>query len=265
VLGGTWTTTGKVSDPGGIATLKAASVDYGDGTPAETITIAADGTFALSHPYTVGGHFIVTVTVSDKFGGSDSDTQSVAVRQPPELVAVGDQHIDEGKTFQVTVSATDPDTKPADLRYSLLQAPPGATIDAIKGVITWTPGAGQLPGDYHFKVQVADDSSPALTDTDVFTVTIINVAPSVTLDPAPVSQIATGGTWTTTGKVSDPGGVGELTAKADYGDGTKPQSITLAADGTFSLSHVYSVHGDFTLTVTVTDLSGASDDDTQSV
>src|SRR5262249_12091164 len=138
-VGGTWTTTGTVSDPGGVGTLTA-SVDFGDGSAAEGVNIAADGTFVLSHTYTAHGTFTATGTVVDPSGAHDDDSSTVIVDAPPVLTDVPDQQIDEGLTFQVTVSASDPDTLPADLRYSFLTAPQGATIDPVRGLVTWTPG-----------------------------------------------------------------------------------------------------------------------------
>ena len=46
------------------------------------------------------------------------------------------------------------------------------------------------------------------------------------------------------------------TATVDYGDGTGPQSLSLNADKSFELSHVYSHSGDYTITVTVDDHDG---------
>src|SRR5204863_7745220 len=47
------------------------------------------------------------------------------------------------------------------------------------GVITWTPSEAQGPGTNTFTVRVVDNGSPALSDTNTFTVTVneVNSAP----------------------------------------------------------------------------------------
>ena len=68
--------------------------------------------------------------------------------------------------------------------------PTGASIDGTTGVFTWTPADDDptaTPSDnYSFKVVVTDNGSPVLTDEETITVTVNNVAPTITgvsLDP----------------------------------------------------------------------------------
>ena len=98
------------------------------------------------------------------------------------------------------------------------------------------------------------------TDTATSTVTVDNVAPTVTLEPIPTIDEL--GTTTISGVVSDPGWEEALTASVDFGDGTgsHPLPGTLEntrpdATLTFSVPRQYGDDGSFTVTVT-----GADDD-----
>jgi hypothetical protein len=56
------------------------------------------------------------------------------------------------------------------LTYSLLTAPPGATIDPQTGAISWTPTAAQAGANYPFTVQVTDAGVPPAATTVAFNV-----------------------------------------------------------------------------------------------
>ncbi|MEM7165061.1 MAG: putative Ig domain-containing protein [Planctomycetota bacterium] len=89
----------------------------------------------------------------------------------------------EAQLYSYDVDATDPE--PGDLlSYALTTAPSGATIDVLTGEITWTPTDAQN-GLNSFTVQVSDDGSPALTDTQSFDVTVagVNQPPVITSTP----------------------------------------------------------------------------------
>ena len=60
---------------------------------------------------------------------------------------------------------------PTVLSYSLINPPPGATIDA-NGIITWTPGAAQAPGSYVLTTVVTDNGLPPLSATNTFGVVV---------------------------------------------------------------------------------------------
>src|SRR5206468_3810165 len=72
---------GSFSDPG--ADTWTATVDYGDGSGAQALTLNADKTFNLRHSYQQPGVFSVTVTVRDKDGGVGTGTLHVTVQNLP--------------------------------------------------------------------------------------------------------------------------------------------------------------------------------------
>ena len=103
------------------------------------------------------------------------------VNRPPVLAALVNQQVFQGHKLAVQAAADDPDEPLNALSYSLEAGSPlGAQIDPATGVISWTPGMTQTPGDYSFAVRVTDSGAPALMSVKSFTVTVgaINHAPS---------------------------------------------------------------------------------------
>ena len=78
--------------------------------------------------------------------------------------------------------------------------------------------------------------------------------PSVTLTPG--AAINEGGTYTASGSFTDTT-AGPWTATVNYGDGSGAQPLTLNADKTFSLSHVYADNGSYSVVVTVSNSSAS--------
>jgi hypothetical protein len=93
-----------------------------------------------------------------------------------------------------------------------------------------------------------------VSDTDTSSVTVNNVAPTVTLDPsAPADENSP---ITVSGVVSDPGWLDVLTATIDWGDGTPVENIAGVLENTrpdatltFSIDHTYGDNGIFTAEV----------------
>ena len=77
--GETFTTWGSFTDPG--ADIWTATVDYGDGTGTNPLTLNSNKTFYLNHLYTTGGTYTVTVTVNDDDSGIGTDTATITVLQ----------------------------------------------------------------------------------------------------------------------------------------------------------------------------------------
>ena len=55
--------------------------------------------------------------------------------------------------------------------------PTGAGIDPTTGLFSWTPVAGQAPGEYTFSVRVTDDGTPPLWDEEEITVRVFEEPP----------------------------------------------------------------------------------------
>jgi hypothetical protein len=250
--GATFTGSGSFSDPG--AETWSATVDYGDGSGPQSLTLNADKTFSLNHRYLDEGSYTVTVHVTDDGSLVGTSQLTVNVNDVPPVVNAGaGATIGEGSTFMGAGSFTDPasDTWTATVDYGDGSGPQSLTLNADK-TFALSHFYGHS-GSFTVTVAVKDDDGPLGTSTAV--VTVNNVAPVVSLSGNPT--INQGQALTATGSFTDPGSE-TWTATVNYGDGSGVQSLTLNADKTFALNHVYNAAGNFTVTVTVTDQDGAS-------
>jgi uncharacterized repeat protein (TIGR01451 family) len=278
-----------------------ATIDWGDGTPADAgvvvesptgppgSTTPASGTVSGSHVYADDGVYTVTVTVTDDDGAVVADTLTVTVGNvAPSVDAGSDEVVTEGVTVSLD-PATFADAGTLDTHTATIDWGDGTAADA--GVVvespsgppgSTTPASGTVSGShvyaddgvYTVTVTVSDDDGAVVADT--LTVTVVNAAPvvdagtdqsvdegvTVSLDPATFTDAGTRDTHTAT---------------IDWGDGTPadagvvvespsgPPGSTTPAAGTVAGSHVYADDGVYTVTVTVTDDDGAVVADTLTV
>lgn len=164
-------------------------------------SISAAGSFSWTPTEAQGpGVYKFKVRVTDDGTPSESDDQEITVtvkevNKAPVLAGIGNQSVSEGSLLTFTASATDADLPPNTLTYSLAPSglnlvPTGASIDGTTGVFTWTPAdddpTATASDNFTFKVVVTDNGSPVLTHEETITVTVNNVAPTITgvsLDP----------------------------------------------------------------------------------
>jgi uncharacterized protein (DUF1778 family) len=122
---------------------------------------------------------------------SDTQTFTVVVNEvnhAPVLSVPENQSVNELATLNVSASAIDSDLPPNPLTFSLIDPPPGMTIDSGTGAIAWTPTEAQGPSTNVITVRVTDLNEPAineqqLSDTRTFTVIVneVNHAPVLTV------------------------------------------------------------------------------------
>ncbi len=142
---------------------------------------------------TPAGTYPVTVDVQDVPSSyapparSTSITFNIVVQQtldePPQLNPIGDREAQVGDLVTFTATATDPNVSQSDLTYSLDPgAPAGAAIDPTTGQFSWLACCVE-PGSYPVTVRVTDNGSPALSDTQTVTITVIPQAQQRPGDP----------------------------------------------------------------------------------
>ena len=152
----------------------------------QTYTITADADYHVADVLVdgvsvgaVGSYTFTNVTTAHTIAAS-----FLIDNNPPVIGNVpATATIPELSPYTFTATATDVESPPEVLTFSLVGAPAGASIDPSSGVFTWTPGESEGPGVYPFTVRVNDgrwNSDAAIT----ITVTEVNTAPALSNVPA---------------------------------------------------------------------------------
>jgi PKD repeat protein/disulfide oxidoreductase YuzD len=239
--GQTVTFGGTYTDPG-ILDTQTIVWNFGDSS-APTI-----GTLTPTHIYADNGTYTVSLTVTDKDGGSTTDTLVVTVKNVAPTITnlTGPITLNEGQIATYSATATDP-----------------GTSDTL--IYTWNFGSGTVPvtgqsvthtfadnGTYPVVLTVTDKDGSATTQT--LTVQVANVAPTV--DAGLDKTANEGQTVQLNGTYTDPGILDTQTLTWNFGDGSTPTT------GTLTPSHIYKDNGTYTVSLTVTDKDGGSTTDT---
>jgi PKD repeat protein len=199
----------------------------------------------VSHTYSKMAVRTVTLTVTDDDGSYSQDTCLVRIiNHPPEAEAGADQtvQLDQSVTFDGTGS-TDPDGEIVSYDWDFGD---GQSCGYGPGpVYTYS----EL-GTFTVTLTVTDNDGKAATDT--MTVTVYNNPPVAEAGSDVTIYLGTGITFDGTGSYDPDGTVAYY--DWDFGDG---HSYGTGA----SPYYVYTEHGVFTVTLTVTDNNGATAED----
>jgi hypothetical protein len=133
--GSTVPVTATFTDPGTSDTHTCA-VNFGDGTPPVTGTVAG-GTCAASHTFAAVGPHTVTVTVTDDDGGAGTATVRVVIYVPGAAWAISASGV---VTIPRTPNATCPPN--SNLTQAGLNVPAVATVSALNASCTLDPDTG---------------------------------------------------------------------------------------------------------------------------
>ena len=167
---------GSFADPG--TDTWTATVEYGDGSGVQNLTLNEDKSFDLSHTYTNNGPHTVTVTVQDDDTGVGSGSLVVTVNAAPLLDPIGNKSVNEEVELTFTATASDQDFPADTLTFSLDAAAIalGMSIDASTGTFSWTPTEAQGGSSYNVTITVTDGS---LDDSETIFIAVaeVNVAP----------------------------------------------------------------------------------------
>ena len=273
--GGAPSSNGSFADPGNDTFT--ATANYGDGSPVENFS---GESFTLSHAYGHAGDYTVTVTVSDDDSGVGSDTfvAHVANVAPTITSILADPNpVDEGSPTTITALFTDPSwldthTATVDCGTGDLDSGPTLTEENIApdstGDVTLVCTYGHA-GTYTVKVTVTDDEGDF--DTATVDVTVLNVAPAITVisaDPNPVDE---GSPTVITASFTDPSWLDTHTLSVDCDGGDlDAQSLTEEnarpdSTGDVSATCTFGHAGSYDVSLTVTDDVGDSDTETVTI
>jgi len=257
-------------------TFEGATVDWGDGSTADPLTVSVGvegsdgnpttGVFAhAAHHYADNGTYTVTVSFKDDDGVVVDRTFTILVENvAPSLDLTPDVFvINEGETLNLPNLGTF-----SDPGFNNANNPNGASQESFKYTINWGDGTpdevGELPASvtngspgvatigtlanshfyadndvdnkYTITVTLEDDDGGTITKT--IEVTVLNVNP--TLNPIVATDVNTKGVTTLTLQFDDPG-ADEFDIVVDWGDTVETIHVPANSKGQLlTYSHTYS-------------------------
>lgn len=136
---------------------------------------SANSSFSIVSGSQVSGSFDTINIPSEAFQMALSATNGNIVLHVtnvrPVIEAIPEQHVEIGGTLTLDVHASDEDVPKQVLRFSLVNPPMGAVIDASSGRLSWTPSASQL-GLFVISVNVTDNGPQPLSVSTSFRVVV---------------------------------------------------------------------------------------------
>ncbi|MDQ4077947.1 MAG: PKD domain-containing protein, partial [Chloroflexota bacterium] len=153
--GSPFTGSGSFTDSTG--TSWSATVDYGDGSGVQPLSLANDKTFALNHTYGDNADYTVTVCITNNHGDEGCDSLAVKVNNvSPTINSISTSGpVGVGVPVQITVSASDPAGDNDPLSYAFDCDNDGVyehVLDTNTGSCTF-----HSIGSHTVNVKVADD------------------------------------------------------------------------------------------------------------
>jgi hypothetical protein len=126
---------------------------------------------------------------------ADATTQVSLSNIAPVLTAITDQQIPEGETLTLDLTASDPDGPSGSLRFAFAAAvPPGLTINAQTGRISWVTGEADGARNVPVTAKVTDGGVPPLSDSKSFNVTVLEDNKAPVLNGVPPQSVRVGET-----------------------------------------------------------------------
>ncbi|MCA9064391.1 MAG: hypothetical protein KDA96_15075, partial [Planctomycetaceae bacterium] len=219
---------------------------------------APDGPFTKS----------VALQVTDRAGNTTTVvTEIVVTNVAPTANAGNDVHVAEGASVALSgVLSSDPGGDIATYEWDLdgdgIYGETGAA--ALRGdeagvSVVFSAAALDGPSDVTVSLKVTDEQGASNIDTVILS--IDNVAPAFEAGPDASLVPADSGSLTRSLTFTDPALADVHTATISYGDGTTETLTIPVGDRTFTLNHVYSAEGQFTIAVTLQDDDGGSHSD----
>lgn len=245
------------ADPNGSASDFRARIDWGDGSEAAGLVVAAAGNgFEVrgQHVYERIGAYTLRVAITDIGGSTTSASARAAVGRPPNHAPVAlDDHVVtlEDTPVAFDVRRNDSDTDRDLLRVVLLAGPSHGSLEQlVDGSFIYRPDFNQVEGDsFTYRVE---DAVGAMSQARVdIALTPLNDAPL--LAPIAEQQLAAGQTLSVQAQATDPDIGDPLSFVLDQA----PAGATIDASGRI-LWGASDTGGTASFVVRVTDQAGAA-------
>ena len=234
-----------------------ASIDWGDGTPAEAGTVSesgGSGSVAATHTYADDGNYTVTVLVNDGRGGVGQSSYTVTVSNVVPTAAAGGPYSGvEGSAISFTGSATDPGADVLTFEWDFDYD--GSTFDNIEGGGDTPQHTYAQNGSYTVALRVSDDDGGVSTVVTA-PVTVDDVDPVADFSFSPAGPVVGSEVSFTDASTSSDG----ITRVWDFDTSTDSDGVGAADDDVDSTeqnpTHIYNATGTFTVKLTVTETDG---------
>lgn len=118
-----------------------------------------------------------------------------SVNTPPILTPVPEQITEAGETLRVTNVATDAESPPQTLAFSLLSGPEGAFLGQDTGVFIWRPSASSIFTTNTVVLMVCDDGMPPLSATQSFDIVVLPPTRPLIVEPTMSNDVFTMKIW----------------------------------------------------------------------
>lgn len=244
--------TSSVADPGTADTFTYLWTVTKDGNPYAT---SGDANFTLTPDDNAS--YVVTLTVTDDDGGLGSDSVTIAVHNVAPTAAINGApaNSDEGTRIELTSSVNDPGTADT-FTYAWVVTKNGTPFaSSADANFAFTPDDD---GSYVVSLTVTDDDGGVGMDSQ--TISVHNVAPTVTINGAP-SDDKEGTRIELTSSVSDPGTLDTFT----YAWVVTKNGSAYASGSDANFAFTPDDNGSYVVTLTVTDDDGGVGTDARTI
>ena len=210
-------------DPNAGAT-STVTVDYGDGTGPQPVTLRSDDSFPLVHTYGEFGTYTVTVSGTDNLGYVSAQTSQIVVTNvaptlPTTNLNTQPATLKEGSVTTVNGTFKDPgtlDTHTVSIAWGDGQT---SSVSVAAGILTFTSSHVYLDnGAYPIGLTVYDNGG-GVSPLATIVANVQNVAPTPTKVTLNQGQLGSGAPATISGLFTDPGALDAHTASIAWGDG----------------------------------------------
>jgi hypothetical protein len=237
-------------DPGA-DTIDHWTIDWGDSTQ-----IVNGNPPSVTHTYADGSSaYTISATATDEDGTfSAGNTLSVTVNNvAPTLVISGAASVNEGSTYTLNLSSSDPGADTVD--HWTIDWGDGA-LELVSGhpaSVTHTYADG--PSSYTISATASDEDGTFAAGNTV-SATVNNVAPTASISSAPAGVTTQPITFgLTVSDLSPIDQADDFSYAIHWGDGS---DITISGSSSDSAVHAFAVVGTYTVTVTATDKDGGT-------
>ena len=215
--GGTFTQSGSFTDPD--ANTWSATVDYGDGSGSQSLTLN-DKNFSLSHTYADNGVYTVTVSVNDGTAtGTDPVIVTVTNVVPTVTGITAPSSVNEGSTIAFSVAGiSDPGTADVAAGFGYSFACDAGAFSAYGTTNSGSCAAPDGPATVTVRAKVRDKDGGESAAFSVV-VTVTNVAPTATFNAPSSANEGTTFNVSLTNPQDVPADLPTLTYAFDCGSG----------------------------------------------